>query len=456
MIRESLKHLFFPETIEEKQPIARIVTSNFQREHPIGTTFEKLIFYHDRTPQLQVAVGSYSELITGTEMNITCETEPATDILRDWIRASNFYEKFENLVTTLLICGNALLEKLDEGDITDVLEVDMKTIMAKKRDEFGELLYYEQRTQNGDLEKLGEGKLGKFIEFNLTNYSRQAWGKSLYYSLAIARTVGNRTTLPLVEIVWGIEDAMGAIILNNAYPITTITYPAANDEYLKKEAVRWQRYKPGDKRVQKIKPEIEFFETQGNSKYTDYITHLEKAFELGTQFPHDILTGDFTSRASSDTTETIVQKRVRGFQRYLTNKLKVDLFDNILMQNGFDPEAEKCKVQFTTQNIIELNVDQVDKLHNDNIMSDNETRGWLRINTGMELPDDDMIKQNNDEKDALVKAATDIKNSDKVPPKKKESVIKIVELATGKKIRKCKMCKESQHALCTRRGCQCQ
>ena len=76
--------------------------------------------------------------------------------------------------------------------------------------------------------------------------------------------------------MWGVEDAMSAIILNNAYPITTITYAGASDPYLEKEAVRWQKYKPGDKRVQKIKPEIEFFETAGNSKYTDYINHLEK------------------------------------------------------------------------------------------------------------------------------------------------------------------------------------
>ena len=43
--------------------------------------------------------------------------------------------------------------------------------IAKKRDEVGKLQYYEARSQNGQTNKLGEGKLGKFIEFNLTNYS---------------------------------------------------------------------------------------------------------------------------------------------------------------------------------------------------------------------------------------------------------------------------------------------
>jgi len=272
----------------------------------------------------------------------------------------------------------------------------MATIIAKKRDLHGKLEYYEHRTQNGQTENLGEGKLGKFIEFNLTSVSRQAWGRSLFYPLAVPRAVGNRVTLPLIEIMWAIEDAMGAIIMNNAYPITTITYPTANDEYLEKEAMRWQRYKPGDKRVQKIKPEIEFFETQGNSKYTDYITHLEKEFEKGIQFPSDIMTGDFTSRASSDTTENMTMKLARGFTRYVCNKLKTDLFNPLLSQNGFDPDNEEIKLGFTTDNVIELTPDQVKDRVSTGQWSKNEGREWDRKNLGVELPDDDVIQNNPD------------------------------------------------------------
>ena len=392
--------------IEEKttkQPIARIIKRDFVRERPVHVTFERLIQFHDRTPQLTVAVASYSEMITGTDMNISCKSDAAQKELNDWVRRSDFYDKFENMVTTILITGNAILEKLDENDTQDVLEVDMSTIVSKKRDSFGKLEWYEQRTQNGQIEQLGKDKLGKFIEFNLTSYSRQPWGKSLFYSLSIPRTLGDRTMPPLVEAMWGLEDAMVGIFLNNAYPITTITYNAANDEYLKEEARRWRDYKPGDKRVQKIKPEIEFFEPQSGSRYTDMVAHLEKTFELGTQFPHDILTGDFTSRASSDTTETIVQKRVRGYQKYLANKLKQELFDPLLLQLGFDPDEEECQVQFTTQNIVELSVDQVNALVEKKLMTINEGRGWLRVNTGMELPDDKELEQKAEEDDQIAK-----------------------------------------------------
>jgi len=433
-------------------PLAKIVRSDFTREHPIQVTFEKLINLHDRTPQIQVAVSSYSELITGTEMVFNTEDEKAQKFLEEWARKTNFYDKFEGLVTTTLICGNSLLEKLDENDTQDILEVDMGTIIAKKRDEVGKLEYYEARTQNGMTTKLGEGKLGKFIELNLTSYSRQSWGLSLFYSLAVPRTIGNRTSAPVIESLWAVEDAMAAIYINNAYPITTITYPGASDDYLRKEAVRWQKYKPGDKRVQKIKPEIEFAEISGSqSKFTEIIDHLEKLVELGTQFPHDILTGDFTSRASSETTESIVMKRVRGYQRYLSNKLKNELFDPILMQNGFNPEKVELKISFAVQNIIEMTPDQVKARGDSGLWTKKEVRDWDRENLGVELPDDDDIQAQADMQQTVAANAAEIKK-EYINQQNLEAISKV----KAKSIKKCTMCKEGQHAFCSKRGCQCQ
>ena len=87
---------------------------------------------------------------------------------------ANMNDKLESMCNTLLICGNAILEKLDDAMTQDVAEVDMSTIIDKKRDEYGNTLYYVQQGNNGTI-KLGETKLNKFIEFNLTSYGRKAW-----------------------------------------------------------------------------------------------------------------------------------------------------------------------------------------------------------------------------------------------------------------------------------------
>jgi len=273
--RAILNEFWNGKTIEEKQ-LSKIVRSEFVKERPERVNFERLMRYYELTPQIKIAIDSYSELITGTDMIITSDNDEAKELLDEWVRQTDFYNKFEGMVTSLLVCGNAIFEKLDTQDTEDVIEVDMKSIIDKRRDEDGKIEYYEQRQQAGQIIKLGEGQMDKFIEFNLTHYSQQPWGRSLFYSLAVARTSGNRTTAPLVEVMWGIEDAMGGIYQNNAYPITTITYPGASDTYLEKEAERWRRYKPGDKRVQKIKPEIEFFESQGSqSRFDSLVGHMD-------------------------------------------------------------------------------------------------------------------------------------------------------------------------------------
>ena len=87
--------------VSNKTPEAKIIKRDWVRERPHHVTFERLIDYHDKTPQIRIAVASYSEMITGTDMTITCKTEDAQRDLDDWIRRTNFYDKFENLVTNL-------------------------------------------------------------------------------------------------------------------------------------------------------------------------------------------------------------------------------------------------------------------------------------------------------------------------------------------------------------------
>jgi hypothetical protein len=141
-----------------------------------------------------------------------------------------------------------------------------------------------------------------------------------------------------------------------------------------------------------------------------------------------------------------VQKKVRGYQRYLCNKLKSELFDNILQQNGFDPEKEECVVAFTTQNIIALETEQVKGLTDTGVMTKMEAREWLRVNTGMELPDDDKIIADEE-------MAKDMMTQDNTKPdsKPKEEVFRESQC-----ICKCGACKESQHTFCSgkKRSCQ--
>lgn len=390
-IKSYIKSLFIEEAVSK--PISKIVNSwNYNGDSP-DVTFKQLMDYHDKTPQISVGVAGYAKLIDCANIQINSDNDEAKRIIEEWNDKINIKDKLESLVNTLLICGNAILEKLDDKNIQDVVEVDMSTITDKKRDEYGNTLYYYQQVE-GQRVTLGETNLNKFIEFNLSNYSRKSWSPSLFSSLALPRSVRNRTMMPLIEVLWGMEDAMSAIILNNAYPITYITFEGANEDELAKEAEKIRKRKPGDDFIVTKKPQLDMYETQPQSKYTDYINHIEKVIQLGIKFPTDILTGDFTSRASSDTTEDLTLKIARGFQRYIGNKLRVELYNPILAQHGIDPKVANISVSFSTQNIIQLTPQAVSDMHVKKQISTEEFREWLGDNTGMDLFDDKII--NND------------------------------------------------------------
>ena len=82
-------------------------------------------------------------------------------------------------------------------------------------------------------------------------------------------------------------------------------------------------------------------------------------------------------------------------------------------------------------------------------------REWIRTNIGIELTDDKEIQAEDKLKKQMAVSAQKIK-ADNPEKDNKQFDKKDLESVKPKKLRMCKMCKEHQHALCTKRGCQCQ
>ena len=439
-IKNFIKEKLFAEAIPK--PITQVVSLNhYGDEHP-EVSFKQKKYLYSISPQVQVGVVGYSRLLDLGNIQINSDDEKSKKIIEDWNDRADFKTKLENMCNTFLVCGNAILEKLDDKNTQDVAEVDMTSIVAKKRDDYGKTLYYVQQSTSGQ-KKLGETNLKRYIEFNLSTTSREVWSPCIFESAAIPRRVGNRITLPLIELVVGLEDAMSTIILNNAYPEVYYTFENANEEELKKETEKIRRKKPGDRTITTKQPKIDLFEAKGQSAYVDYIKYMYKSLSLAVKFPTDILTGDYTSRASSDTTMDLTVQFANAIKRYIGTKLKNELYDPILSQNGINPLNANLQVTFGTQEIVKLTPEAVLQRFEKKAWSIEELREWDKDNTGVDLFDDDLM--NNDmvqQKEDEMKQQFD-NNLNAKPDIKKEN------------IRKCKLCKEHQHALCDKKWCKC-
>lgn len=424
-IKSFIKSLWVEEAVPKS--LSRVVKSYNSQDSP-EVSFKQKIYYHNISPQLQVGVTGYSRLLDLANIQINTDDEEAKKIIEDWNETTNFKTKLEAMGNTFLICGNSILEKLDDKLTQDVEEVDMTTITGKKRDEYGKTLWYIQEA-GGQQIPLGQNNINRYIEFNLNTISKSIWSPCIFESAAIPRKVGNRTTFPLVELVVGLEDAMSTIILNNAYPEEYYTFEGVNDEDLTKEAEKIRKRKPGDKIIGTKQPKIDIFETKGQSAYVDYIKYLYNSLSISVKFPTDILIGDFTSRASSEESADLPVKFSNAIKRYLGNKLKQELYDPILLQMGKDTKKINLQVTFGTQEIIKMTPEIAGKRFTDKIWSIEETREWDKENTGVDLFDDDlmsndMMKQKEDE----IKAQFDLKNKPVEDNKKEiESIHKNLE-----------------------------
>lgn len=443
-IKSFLRKLWVEEAIPK--PLSKIVKSYNNHDSP-EVSFKQKIEYHNMSPQLQVGVTGYSRLLDLANIQINTDDNEAKKIIENWNETTDFKTKFEAMGNTFLICGNSILEKLDEKTTQDVEEVDMTTITGKKRDDYGKTLYYIQET-GGEKKPLGQNNINRYIEFNLNTISKSVWSPCIFESAAIPRRVGNRTTFPLVELVIGLEDAMSTIILNNAYPEQYYTFEGVGEDELQTEAEKIRKRKPGDKIIGTKKPLIDIFETKGQSAYVDYIKYLYNSLSLAVKFPTDILIGDFTSRASSEESADLPVKFANAIKRYLGNKLKQELYDPILQQMGKDVKKINLQVTFGTQEIIKFTPTDALQRFEKKAWSIEEVREWDKHNSGVDLFDDDIM--NNEviqQKEDEMKAQFD----NKINPEDKNR-LQIQKENT----RKCKMCKEHQHALCDKPDwCKC-
>ncbi|MFM7796462.1 MAG: hypothetical protein ACKO7N_06835 [Candidatus Nitrosotenuis sp.] len=373
---------------KEGKPTAQILKGNYFIGEKPELSFKDYIAYFEQIPQVQNGITSFRDLVIGTQININVDeklpqAEQAKELLDKWNEETQFFEKLQSIELTAEICGVALLEKLDENYLVDVAEVDMRSIVEKNRDNYGKTLNYIQRVNGTDYTLDPK----KFVEFEYQNISKGKWALPPHHALCVKRVVNDRVMPSVLDCLVTAEDAMTAIIANHAFPMIQITYDGMTDQQLEKEKIKWQKWKPGDKLLGNKQPKIDIIETAGDSKYAQYQAHMDQTLHVGIPFPVEIMTGDFTSRASSDVTKKLTMQKVKSRQLYLANKIKSEIYDPFLKQNGIDPKQVGLQVSFGTSEPVELDANTVIALTSSGVATVDEAREYLKQHTDFEAFD---------------------------------------------------------------------
>ena len=149
---------------------------------------------------------------------------------------------------------------------------------------------------------------------------------------------------------------------------------------------------------------------------------MEDTFQLGTGFPYELLLGDFTSRASSETTDSILMRKIKSYQENIYKILKEDIFLDLLQSSGYTSETVLDDIEFDITFEVSTPVyytpEQTEKRFTSGAWTVDELRRY-DTNNGQDLFDNDKISQEMEDKknreDEQFKA-----NMDNMKQKKKE------------------------------------
>ena len=380
--------------------ITRAVSRNDETigERP-EVAFMRARDYRDKTPQIDTIIEYMKSLVVGTGININADDDDAKALMERFASDCNLHEKVSNMVDQVYEGGTAIFARvLEEGYLVNLEEFDMTFMKRVHRDMFGNSKYFVVDGGNGTEDRIDN--IDQFVPIIFKQRGRDYFGRAMAHAMYVARTVGNRTTRPLVEALWSLDDVVIGTLENFAYPVEYHIFENISPEDLETEAEKFKEIKPGDSLFVNRAHEIQRRESS-TARFDGFIQHASNLVQLGLGFPLEILLGDFTSKASSETTDSLLMRRVRSDQQKLLKIIRREIFEFLLTHHPDSkwktPEqiAElNIDIQFDTQSPMEYTVDQVLARVNSGLWTKAEGREYDKGN-GQDLFDDDRIGTDN-------------------------------------------------------------
>ena len=341
---------------------------------PFRTDFN----YYLKDPGVFSAVNTRQMEIMGNGFHITSDVPDVVEIIDTWNNKQDFEEKLMLQTKDKLITGNAITEVLSDGNRFDLNSVDMRTIIAMQRDEYGKIEYYVNQTQ-----KLGQGQIEPegLIHTKLSEVGRQAWGISAFESNAV----------PFFEFEgqqWSMIDAMGQmrsdfirIIHKYASPKDVYVFENEDEEVLRDEFMKHKKLKFGESRFTNKMFEHKELTINGTARFRDYIDFLSNSNENGLQAPTSkIMTAAGISNAtyaSAEAAREMFEKIIEADRRKIKKEVEIHIYTPLLKLYDFDLKETNTQFNWGLQENPKLELSDIFTAINTKVITTKEARKML-------------------------------------------------------------------------------
>ena len=364
--------------------------SDYQDELSPDRPFVETINAINQDPRLNLSNETYIQMILGKGLKITAKKESVADMVNEWLESINWDEQLEDALYSYLGCGNMFFEH--DPSYSEWVEVPVTTIQSIVRDKKGNVKYYLQHVNDQDI-KLRPNEI---CHLKLTNVAREPFGRGLHHSVLSTYTnpdTGETFDSPLIQMK-KMEDAMPKIFEGHADPTVMFHFADAGEQFIKTQADALKKMRHGSKIVTDKEFDVKIIESSGNSKFEGYIDHIQRdLLEQGSKFPLQFFNAGFTARAASESTDSVLTRKVKRIQSRLANQIKMKIVIPYLQKHGKNVKAKDIQLFFETPQKQEATIADVTTSFRDNLIKRSEARKWFIGNTSININENDMADE---------------------------------------------------------------
>jgi hypothetical protein len=361
--------------------------SDWQDELAPDRPFIETINAINQDPRLNLSNETYIQMVLGKGLRVTAKKENIADMVTEWWDDIQWDEQLEDALYSYLGCGNMFFEH--DPTYKEYVEVAVTTIQSIVRGKKGDVKYYLQHVNDQDI-KLRPNEV---TQFKLTNVSREAFGRGLHHSVLSTYTnpdTGDVYDSPLIQMK-KMEDAMPKIFEGHADPTVMFHFADAGEQFIKTQADALKKMKHGSKIVTDKEFDVKVIESSGNSKFEGYIEHIQRdLIEPGSKFPLQFFNAGFTARAASESTDSVLTRKVKRIQARLANQIKIKMVIPFLKARGKNIKAKDIQIFFETPQKQEATITDVTTSFRDNLIKRSEARKWFINNSSIDINENDM------------------------------------------------------------------
>ena len=323
--------------------------------------FERLYQYYHHWDQIKTAVDVMHQKFRGSEISIKSNNEYFNVFIEKWWDVANAEKKWSQYIYSLLITGSAIMELqyTPDGRIGNIEQIPMQTIYRMFRDQFGNELKLVQIV-DGVFKELDPEF---FIHHSINNPDRQAFGKSMFHTLASPRPItgtvdpitgdainADRNTMSLLDAQAVLQNAEIEIKKKMAKPRLVVSangMPREQMEQIQSEMADEntdQYIWIFDKPVSSAELQI-----QGSDKFGKYGENVDAHIDIGTVFASSVITKpQGFSYSGGQTPLDVLDQRMIDLQSDLSEIMRDRLIKPLAESWGFKEfDLMEVKITFT-------------------------------------------------------------------------------------------------------------